>query len=204
MSRLLLPSCYVGPVELYALLWREREAEVEFCDHYSRQTKRNRCRIISSDGPMDLIIPVEKHEPDTLGRDIRIASYGWQELHWRSIKSSYDGSPYLEYFEDELHPFYFKKYKFLYEYNLDYCRCLAGLFGIEAAIEPSSDYSREPEGDYRRLALKKPGLDCFAEAEYYQVFAPRFGFRSGMGAIDLLCNMGPESVFVFKKMLGIK
>ena len=32
------------------------------------------------------------------------------------------------------------------------------------------------------------------ERPYYQVFAPRHGFLPGLSIVDLLFNMGPESI----------
>ena len=57
---MVLPSCYLAPVAYYQQLLHAGKAEIEVCDHYVKQTLRNRCWIDSPSGPLALTIPVEK------------------------------------------------------------------------------------------------------------------------------------------------
>ena len=34
---------------------------------------------------------------------------------------------------------------------------------------------------------------------YYQVFAPKYGFLPDLSILDLLMNMGPESILILKE-----
>ena len=51
--------------------------------------------------------------------------------------------------------------------------------------------------DFRdAIAPKHPAADpAFLPRPYYQVFSQRHGFLPNLSILDLLLNMGPESVF---------
>ena len=60
-STILLDTQYLPNIEYMAtaiqfghLLWEQHE-------HYAKQSYRNRCRILTAQGPMDLVIPVRHH-----------------------------------------------------------------------------------------------------------------------------------------------
>ncbi len=198
---MLLSASYMGSIEQFALIAASGKAEIEFFDHYSRQTCRNRTHILTSDGPDTLVIPVVKPGCKTTGKDILIADSEWQPVHWRTIKSSYDSSPFLEFYEDDLAPFFHKPYKFLYDFDFELCCCMARLMGIKTEIVPTEAYRFDAEDDYRNLILKKARLENFHCPPYYHVFSG-YGFPdAGLSALDLLCNMGPESILLLKDCL---
>ena len=71
MSTLLLPCCYLAPISHYSALLHAGEALTEVCDHYRRQTLRNRCLIDSPQGPLALSIPIVKPSGHAATKDIR-------------------------------------------------------------------------------------------------------------------------------------
>ena len=87
-----LSSAYLAPVEYYTKLLAYNRVYVEDCDHYLKQTYRNRCTIAAPDGPLALSVPIVK--PDTLKcpmKDIRISDHGnWRHLHWNALESAYN------------------------------------------------------------------------------------------------------------------
>src|SRR5699024_12231963 len=46
-----------------------------------------------------------------------IYEFNWQKNHWKSLESAYRASPYFEFFEDELHFLYEKRFRFLMDFN---------------------------------------------------------------------------------------
>lgn len=109
-----LSSAYLAPVEYYTKLLAYNRVYVEDCDHYLKQTYRNRCTIAAPDGPLALSVPIIK--PDTLKcpmKDIRISDHGnWRHLHWNALESAYNHTPFFEYYKDDFRPFYEQKYEF--------------------------------------------------------------------------------------------
>lgn len=199
---ILLSSAYLAPVEYYFLMNRFPRVIIEQHDHYIKQTYRNRCKIASANGVQTLSIPIEK--PDSqkcLTRDIRIADHGnWRHLHWNAIVSAYNSTPFFEYYADDFRPFYEKSYPYLFDFNEQLRELVCSLIDIEPLISYSEIFLTEPDSstlDGRdAIHPKKESLQKEFQA-YYQVFESRFGFLPNLSIIDLLFNMGPESVLSF-------
>ena len=105
----ILPLTYLGNILYYAHLTSGR-CTIDIHSNYIKQTYTNRCSIISANGIQDLTIPIIKPKEKTPIKDIRISSHdNWQQLHWRTIQSAYNSSPFFEYFCDDYAPFYAKK-----------------------------------------------------------------------------------------------
>ncbi|MCX6223962.1 MAG: WbqC family protein, partial [Bacteroidia bacterium] len=60
MNEVWLTTSYLGPVEYYRLLSGAETANIEAFENYEKQSWRNRFRILSANGPIDLSIPIIK------------------------------------------------------------------------------------------------------------------------------------------------
>ena len=135
-------------------------------------------------------------------RDIRISDHGnWRHQHWNALEAAYRHTPFFLYYEDDLRPFYEKKVEFLYDYNLQLTELMCSLIGIDTALVPTTQYVHKPDemADFR--ATISPKLQWsddkeFCPKPYYQVFKERHGFIANLSIVDLLFNMGPESILV--------
>ena len=202
-----LSSAYLAPVEYYTKLLAYNRVYVEDCDHYLKQTYRNRCTIAVPDGPLALSVPIIK--PDTLKcpmKDIRISDHGnWRHLHWNALESAYNHTPFFEYYKDDFRPFYEQKYEFLADFNEALCRLVCSLIGLEPQMERTTDYKTTfapGEDDFRERIHPKKDFRTedpdFCPQPYYQVFQERLGFLPNLSIADLLFNMGPESLLVLQ------
>lgn len=202
-----LSSAYLGPVEYYTKLYAFNSAFIEQHDNYIKQTYRNRCTIASADGALTLSIPTEK--PETLKcpmKDIRISDHGnWRHLHWNAIESAYSNSAFFEYYKEDFHPFYKKKYDFLFDFNEELCSLVCNLIDIHPLIKRTDEYKTSfsaDEHDFRDIIHPKKDFRSedthFIAQPYYQVFEPHHGFLPNLSIIDLLFNMGPESLLVLR------
>ena len=189
MSFILLPCCYLAPVSHYSAYYRADEVQLEVCDHFVKQTLRNRCYIDSPNGALALTVPVVKTEGKTLMRDVRISDHGnWRHQHWVALESSYRQSPFFEYYADDFAPFYEKKWAFLADFNEELMALVASLLDISKPVSRTTTYSPAPSP-----SLSPPkGED--GRGLYYQVFAHRHGFLPDLSIVDLLFNLGPEGV----------
>lgn len=144
MSQALLSSAYFGPVQWFQKLHRYDRCMIERYDNYVKQTYRNRCVIAATGGPQTLTVPIERYDGSKcLMRDIRISDHGaWRHVHWNAIVSSYGESPFFDYYADDILPFFERRWKYLYDFNLDITHTVCSLLDIRPVIEPTSDYIR--------------------------------------------------------------
>ena len=78
---------------------------IEACENYQKQSWRNRCRILTANGVMDLNVPVV-HENGTFALPIKKIRVDYSTL-WvvrteRAIESAYSSSPFFIYYRDSL------------------------------------------------------------------------------------------------------
>lgn len=199
---IVLQSAYFAPVGYYVKIYAHDKIIVEQHDHYVKQTYRNRCRIQTESGVMDLSIPVEKHTDKTKIRDICI-SYGqeWRRLHLRAMETSYNSTPFFEYYKDDIQAIYEKKEKYLFDFNMRLLEFTLDAIGIKREILTTDSYFEGEPGieDARELFNPKKETTDTDSKPYYQMFAEKFGFTDGLSIVDLLFNLGPESVLYLKE-----
>ncbi len=197
----LLSTAYLAPIEWYAVMYRSQHTAIEQHEHYVKQTWRNRCRILMPHGPQDLVIPVEK--PAAGGcpiRDLRLSDHGnWQHHHWNALRTAYGKTPYFEYYADDFHPFYHQHYDFLWDYNEQLRQLVCSLMDIQPDVSPTQQYIKNAVDmdDYRysiHPRQNQPVVRDYAPRSYYQMFGGTAHFCPNLSIVDLLFNMGPESV----------
>jgi len=204
MEAVCLSTAYLAPVEYYSALANAKSVYLEHCDYYVKQTYRNRCQIAAANGTMALSIPVEKAGKEKLlTRDVRISEHNdWQMQHWRSIESAYNSTPFFEYYKDDLLPFYEKKWIFLWDFNQEIQTKVLELIDVQPEIKFTTEYRTQlDEGviDLRESIHPKKENPFVEFKPYYQVFEQRFGFQPNLSIIDLLFNMGNESILTLIK-----
>jgi hypothetical protein len=194
---MIFSTAYLAPIEYYYHFLRSEESVVDAGERYDKQSYRTRCRIASANGVVDLNIPVKKYANHSLVRDIRIAyDEEWQRNHWRTIVSSYKSSPFFDYYQDDLLPFYEKKYEFLIDFNTELQNVIFSLLDVEQStkVVDYKDISIDPSFDFRGIKIHPKKKNITLEiTPYYQVFAQKIGFQPNLSILDLICNMGPES-----------
>ncbi|NDV96199.1 hypothetical protein D0T84_14950 [Dysgonomonas sp. 521] len=202
-----LSSAYLAPIWYYTKFCAGSRIFIEQCESYTKQSYRNRCMILSANGPIPLSIPVVHSSSEkTLTKNIRIAEHGnWQHMHWNAIVSAYNSTPFFEYYQDDFYPFYHKKQTFLFDFNQELQALISRLLDIDLpTIEYTVEYKQEfsaNESDFRDIIhpKKSPELDGdFISTPYYQVFGQKFGFVENLSIIDLLFNMGNESRLILE------
>jgi len=252
----LLSSTYFGPIQWYQKLCRAEHAWIERCESFQKQTYRNRCLIATTQGVQALTVPIVSERPRgvseglSLITSVRISDHGnWRHLHWNALQSAYGESPFFEYYEDDLRPFFEPRWEYLFDFNEAIRQKMCELLDIhpnvsftrgfapsatgeaplsqnEALFEKNEALFEKKEAlfekkeaglensstalccgdavvpapslyDYRSaIAPKHAAADpAFQPRRYYQVYEAKHGFLPNLSIVDLLCNMGPESVF---------
>jgi hypothetical protein len=201
----LLSTAYLPPVGYFQRLIETPEVFIEKHENFVKQTYRNRCTVLGANGPVDLVIPVEKGRGGkTPVKDLRIYyATNWQRNHWRTIFSAYNSSPFFQYYEEDFLPFYQKKRDFLFDFNLELLQAIFEILEIPTAIFCTREFEKIPTGKVDLRATFSPKINTTGTfLPYTQVFSEKFGFVPNLSIFDLVFNVGPESLTVLKRING--
>ena len=163
----LLSSTYFGPIQWYQKLNRYDECLIERHESFIKQTYRNRMIIPTTNGPLSLTIPTN-HNTSLAMKDIRISDHAnWRHVHWNALLSAYGESPFFEYYQDDIRPFFEKKYEFLFDFNMETTQKMIELLDIRPKISITEEYVlseerrvKSEESEERRTKSEK--FDSFA------------------------------------------
>jgi hypothetical protein len=212
----LLSTTYFGPIQWYQKLYRADEAWIERHETFQKQTFRNRCIIATTQGTQALTVPIERSlqaqranssatsnvQCSTFNvqriKDIRISDHGnWRHLHWNALQSAYGESPFFEYYQDDIRPFFEQRWDYLLDFNEAIREKICELLDIQPRVSFTEDYVKDYPFDFREsIQPKHPAVDVdFQPRRYYQVYEAKHGFLPNLSIVDLLFNMGPESIF---------
>lgn len=212
MTTALLQTTYFGPIQWYQKLYRHDRVIIEQYDSYQKQTYRNRCVIATANGVQALTVPVEHADDKILTKDLRISDHNqWRRVHWNALQSAYSESPFFDYYADDLRLFFERKYEFLIDFNEAIRQKVCELIDIHPNVSYSTEYTSDttPQtstlrhqpsdiADFRVVINAKhplPDAD-FTPRSYWQVFQHKHGFLPNLSILDLLFNMGTESIFL--------
>jgi len=199
MQNILLPVFYLPPISWFSeFLNPENEVVFEQFETFPKQTFRNRTNIYGANGKLSLIIPIN-HNGSRKFKDTEM-SYreDWQKLHWKSIKTAYQSSPYFEYYEDKLIKLFENKEKFLLDFNIKSIKIILDILKTEKAYSLNKEYIKNPEEVNFREKFSAKIPSEYEMDEYYQTFSDKMGFLNDLSIVDLICNKGPESMTYIK------
>jgi hypothetical protein len=188
----LLPTAYLAPVSYYAILLQDPNCKIELNEHFIKQSIRNRCDIYGANGKLRLSIPKQrKGSSKTIIENLKI-SYrnNWQKQHWNAIESAYNSSPFFEYYKDDLKPFFEEKEEYLVNFNSKLQNAILSMLHQENIIKNTTEYLHK--GDF--FDLRNYTWKLKNQEKYDQVFMEKKGFIPNLSILDLLFNLGPESI----------
>lgn len=197
-TSILLSANYLPSVSYFHAIHENKAGiRLEKYEHYPKQTYRNRTRIATANGVLDMTIPIVHGRTERVAmKDVRINyDHDWQRLHWLSIQTAYRSSAYFEYYEDDFAVFYEKKEDFLLDYNTAQLELILKILKINQPLSFTERYEKEyvDAVDYRSsIHPKKPSI-YQQPKPYYQVFEERHGFIADLSIVDLIFNQGPQS-----------
>lgn len=197
---ILIHPTYFPTIAHFIAIAKASIVTFETADNFQKQSYRNRMYIYGANGKLQLNIPV-KHNKEGLKtsyKEIEIENVElWQNQHWRSIESAYKSSPFFEYYEDEIKPFFNTPQTSLFKLNQQLFTVLCECIGIDTPLNETSSFIKQYNPseaiDLRYLArAKKPFL--IANSEYIQVFGDKHGYLPNLSILDLLFNEGPNTL----------
>ncbi len=196
----ILPIAYLPSVAYFTALLHE-ECIIDLHEHFIKRSERNRARILTANGVMELTAHVQRgNRPRTPVSALRLDySKRWQHQHSVALLSAYKSSPYFDHYWDFLAPFYTREWPSLVEYNLALLSLLLRLMGMEDRMPRLSEhYVEAAEGDHDLRPKKSEGPTLVAEP-YMQVFGDRMPFEPNLSVVDLLFAEGPASREILRR-----
>ncbi len=188
----ILPSSYLPSIEYFAHL-AQRKCTIDCGEHYIKRSERNRARIMTASGVMELSVSVcNANRPRTPMHTVEIDySKRWQHQHWLAILSAYKSSPFFDHYAPYFEPIFSTKYEKLVDLNKRLTDLLLRLIGIKNKPIESAIYIESTLTDMD-LRPKKRERE-FVHPEYIQVFYDREPFVGNLSILDLLFNEGPNT-----------
>lgn len=192
-----LHPAYFPNVAFFSIYGKAKDVVFEFQDNYQKQTYRNRAHICNDRGKHLLSIPIV-HTKGADGRqhykEVKLDnSYPWQRQHWRTLETAYRTSPFFEFYEDEIRPLYEEKSELLIDFNLASIEIICDCLQMDLVKNFTEEYVFEHRKDFRYLVNAKKEVP-YDFPEYVQVFGDRHGFIPNLSILDVLFNLGPNTL----------
>ena len=193
----ILPISYFGNIQYFSILKNSDEVIIDVFEHFVKQSYRSRTEILGANGKLSISVPVNRKDKLPINEVSIEKSQNWQKSHWKSIESSYRSSPYFEYYEHKLRPFFKEEYSSLIELNKSILEVIIDILKIDKKYSFSDSYV-EVSGekiDYRSVISPKKKLkEMYPNQKYIQVFSDRFEFVPNLSILDLIFNEGPNAI----------
>lgn len=188
---------YLAPVAWFQQLIGRQEVWIEREENFPKSTCRNRCEIATANGRKTLSIPLEGgRDHHQLYKDVQISyQNNWQRIHWNSIRSAYGSAPFFEHYAERFENFYEVHHQSLFNFNLELLKTTLAILHIDSPTLKFTTVYKSNPGDMEDLRnCQIISTPTPVETSYHQVFEDRYGFLPNLSVIDLIFNMGPESV----------
>jgi len=196
---------YFPPIEFFARAISKNHLILEAHEHYIKQTYRNRMCIASAQGKLDLIIPVNCPQGSKTNITNVLISYdeAWHKKHWHAITSAYKSTPFFDYYADEFYVFYKHKHTDLWSFTTAIIDMCFNLLSTQIKIEKTQTFIHtypQTTSDCRYTLHPKKEYNKCHFSPYIQLFEEKHGFIPNLSILDILCNLGPESLLYIKNI----
>ena len=196
---LILPATYLPDIEYITRLLAAGDDYIIDCgEHYIKRSVRNRTRIMTANGVLELTVPVvNANRPQTAMHKMQIDySKPWQHQHWVAIESAYRSSAYFDFIAERLRPFYSENYTSLVEFNLAILTTLLAVLGYTTPLKTTTEYVVATENDVDMRP--KHRTTEFSTPHYFQLFSDRLPFAENLSILDLLMSEGDYATSLLK------
>lgn len=166
---------------------------IEASENYQKRSIRNRAYILSSNGPICLSVPLEKGKTKNIISEVIIAYHeNWQSNHRTAIVSAYGTAPYFDYYYPYIEQILSNKYNRLLEMYEALHSFVCRIIGLDMG-KYTNVFDMNPE-IIRPIFIGKTKSISLESPIYTQVFSDRFDFEPDLSILDLIFNMGPETM----------
>ncbi len=202
-TNILIQPAYFASIAQYAAILKSDTTLFEVHDHFVKQTYRTRCYIYAANGKLLLNVPVNKSKGQKITTPQVELNYSedWQTLHFKSLQSAYQNSPFFEYYQDDLAVIFNTKYQYLGELH-----SACHHFVMDALQENSkSSYTKEYTIDTQNVTDLRTFINAKKQVvidtpDYIQMFDDQHGFLPNLSVLDLIFMEGPSSAIYLNKI----
>ena len=198
---ILIQLQYAAPVDQLAILAMDIPVFIESQENYQKQSYRNRCHILTSQGILPLVIPVVHQQglPIFIQEAKIDNKRPWAIQHWRSLISGYNKSPYFAYYKHYFEGLYLNPPELLFDFNMQVLEIFCKIVKLELPqLNTSWEDTTSQHKDLRSMFHPKQHHEIPA-LPYYQTFETETGYIENLSAFDLIFNEGPEAGEYLKK-----
>jgi len=160
---------------------------IDLGEHCKKQTERNRCAILTSNGIQNLSVPIIRPNGNKSTTSEIIISYveAWERDQCRAITAAYAHAPYFEHYSNEIFSMIGSKSEKLIDLNSLILNQLIEWLELPLDAAFSEMYLESPETDFRDFQFD--ALD----KTYIQVDFAQPTFVPNLSILDALFCLGP-------------
>ena len=194
-SILLIESQYFPCVAVSKIISKHSHIGILLYEPFRKMSFQNRCIIPTANGLVGLSVPLVGGRDNKLPMEqVRIdARQRWQTIHWRTITSAYNRSPFFEFYAHSLETLYHTPVEFLHEWNGILFNWLTNHLKFSLFVENIELFSEGPRIEQPMPSNYQEDRFVAGLPEYQQVFQERHGFAPNVSSMDLLFCAGPQS-----------
>lgn len=188
-----LPTSYFGSIAYFQELAKHKNVIIEAKEHFPKQTYRNRCDILGSDGILSLSIPTKKNNGSKTPTDEVVLSNdeNWRIRHWRAITSAYQSTAYFDHYSMEVKELLFNDESNFLQFTLAITQRVIDWLDLGTAIACSSEFIEIEKEDSRLTIVNKNSFQAIEKAPYIQNFPKENSFRKSISILDAVFCEGP-------------
>ncbi len=199
---LVIETMAFPPVEFMRELAHHDTVEIEQHEHYNKRSFRNRYDILGPNGAIPLVIPLRKGKNNgRLITEVLIADdTHWPPKHIHAIQSAYGRAPYFEDYFPFLRALFEDIPPTLFEFNVKALSLVLRLAGIRIDLQRTKHFIPYNSNEFEVIKdyYTPNSIDKIPSNPYIQVFSDRFPFVPGLCILDLLFNIGPETILFLR------
>jgi len=191
------PAIPFPPVSWWKAAIKAKTIWLDPFEHFQKMSYRNRYYLAGKEGKAMLSLPLQKGRNQHLAMQEMQLSYAenWQKNHWRTLQTLLGNSPFFEYIDYQLFPFFDTKETSLYDWNKASIDWANQFLGHPVVIRETGNYIENTGGNLTDLrALIHPKSEPGPQKEYYQVFKNDAGFIPDCSILDLICCEGKNAL----------
>ena len=199
MNNIILDSQYFPSVAYISLIAKAKVVAINDVELFNKQSYRNRCSILSSNGKLDLTVPVD-HKSNRKMNGLQISYIDrWAAIHTKSIQSAYNKSPFFEYYDKELFAPLLAEYQTLLDLNTAILTTILDVLEIDTQLIFLSELKETEKAkftDYtEHIHPKRPKIKV-SHKDYHQVFSEKMFYN--LSILDAIFCLGQETILLLE------
>lgn len=148
---------------------------------FPKQTFRNRINYGTFQGLKSFSIPIKSSSKNADFQSVEIDyTVNWTNQLKQALKTSYNNSPFFEYYYFRFEAILNQKPQFLWDFNLLFLNQILHCLKVSPKFQIESKVINEPEFQDHHF-------------KYYQVFEDQTDFISNLSVLDLIFNEGIDA-----------